>query len=85
MGGNRIEDIKQLIDRMFLCLHIGSLEELQSLVNRLAQQELASLSIDERIVLDNALAEMDRIAKEKKEEILQSLNDKENLKKGYLK
>lgn len=84
MGGNRIKNLKEIVDDIFLSLQNKDYEKLPGLGKELQRIDLNSLSKEERVYLKNAINEIEKIAEISKESILKNLNDKEMLKKYKL-
>ena len=84
MGGNRIKNLKKIVDDIFLSLQNKDYEKLPGLGKELQRIDLNSLSKEERVYLKNAINEIEKIAEISKESILKNLNDKEMLKKYKL-
>lgn len=81
MGGNRIESLKKIVDEIILEINSENFENLDNLQKKLSEFDLASLNIEEKTYLINALNEIEKIVTEKKRSILKSIGDKEKLKK----
>ncbi len=81
MGGNRIKSLNKLIDDIFLVLKQGDFEKLSELSRIMGSIDLNQLDDKEKIYLDNALEELEKIASDLKSDIIKSIKDKENLKK----
>lgn len=84
MGGDRIKNLKDIVDDIFLSLQNKDYEKLPGLGKELQRIDLNSLSKEERVYLKNAINEIEKIAEISKESILKNLNDKEMLKKYKL-
>lgn len=84
MGGDRIKNLKEIVDDIFLSLQNKDYEKLPGLGKELQRIDLNSLSKEERVYLKNAINEIEKIAEISKESILKNLNDKEMLKKYKL-
>jgi len=81
LGGNRIKSLNKLIDDIFLVLKQGDFEKLSELSRIMGSIDLNQLDDKEKIYLDNALEELEKIASDLKSDIIKSIKDKENLKK----
>jgi len=81
LGGNRIEELKNIIDKIFLSLEKDDFEMLSLLEKRLNSIDLNSLKNEDKIYLNKALLEIEKKIADKKEKILRLIGDKENLKK----
>jgi len=81
LGGNRIKSLNKLIDDIFLVLKQGDFEKLSELSRIMGSIDLNQLDDKEKIYLDNALEELEKIASDLKSNIIKSIKDKENLKK----
>jgi len=59
----------------------GDFEKLSELSRTMGSIDLNQLDDKEKIYLDNALEELEKIASDLKSDIIKSIKDKENLKK----
>ena len=81
MGGNRIKNLKDIIDAIFIALKNKEFEKLSSLSKKLQEIDLQTLNEEDRRYFYNALDEIEKIVQKSKDEILKNIQDKENLKK----
>ena len=81
MGGNRIKNLKDIIDAIFIALKSKEFEKLSSLSKKLQEIDLQTLNEEDRKYFYNALDEIEKIVQKSKDEILKNIQDKESLKK----
>ena len=81
MGGNRIKNLKDIIDAIFIALKSKEFEKLSSLSKKLQEIDLQTLNEEDRKYFYNALDEIEKIVQKSKDEILKNIKDKESLKK----
>ena len=81
MGGNRIKNLKDIIDAIFIALKNKEFEKLSSLSKKLQEIDLQTLNEEDKIYFYNALDEIEKLVQKSKDEILKNIKDKESLKK----
>jgi len=81
LGGNRIKNLKDIIDAIFIALKNKEFKKLSSLSKKLQEIDLQTLNEEDRKYLYNALDEIEKIVQKSKDEILKNIKDKESLKK----
>lgn len=80
MGGYPIEDIKKIVDSIFLAIESDD-ESLATYISTLEDFPLDTLSSEEISYLYNAIEEIQKRLREKKSRVVQALGEKESLKK----
>ncbi|WP_281951137.1 hypothetical protein [Nitrosophilus kaiyonis] len=81
MGGYRIKSLKKIIDEIIISIKNDQFESLEKFQKDLNSIDLNSLTNEEKNFLINAIIEIEKIVTDKKNSILKSISDKENLKK----
>ena len=80
MGRHPIENIKQIVDSIFLAIESDD-ESLATYITVLENFPLDTLSSEEISYLYNAIEEIQKRLEEKKSRVVQALGKKESLKK----
>ena len=80
MGGYPIENIKQIVDSIFLAIENEN-ETLEETIARLENYPIEKLSPQELRFLSKAIEEIEKRLEAKRSDVVQALRQKEDLKK----
>jgi len=80
MGGHPIENIKQIVDSIFLAIENEN-ETLEETIARLENYPIEKLSPQELRFLSKAIEEIEKRLEAKRSNVVQALRQKEDLKK----
>ncbi|WP_200763836.1 hypothetical protein [Nitrosophilus alvini] len=81
MGGDRIENIKKIIDEVFICLENGEFEKLEELAIKLQTIDLSVLTEEEKKDIFSSVNSIISLVSEKKAEVANHIEQTQKLKK----
>lgn len=81
MGGNRIKDLEQIIEKIFLFLEIDDFESFKKYMDKFLSINIENLSKEEAQVVYNYLGKIEERLKSKQDETAEKIKSMSEVKK----
>lgn len=81
MGGNRIKDLEQIIEKIFLFLEIDDFENFKKYMDKFLSINIENLSKEEAQVVYNYLGKIEERLKSKQNETVEKIKSMSEVKK----
>ncbi len=81
MGGNRIKDLEQIIEKIFLFLEIDDFENFKKYMDKFLSINIENLSKEEAQVVYNYLGKIEERLKSKQDETAEKIKSMSEVKK----